>query len=92
VGTCEVKARKGLIRVSSEVVGGVIARVSITGDFMVIPEDKVFELEESLVNIRFDRGEVSGVVRRVLQGSSLVGCSEEDFVDAIMCSGEGNAA
>ncbi|ADL18954.1 hypothetical protein ASAC_0547 [Acidilobus saccharovorans 345-15] len=92
MGTCEVKARKGLIRVSSEVVGGVIARVSITGDFMVIPEDKVFELEESLVNTRFDRGEVSGVVRRVLQGSSLVGCSEEDFVDAIMCSGEGDAA
>lgn len=89
MGTCEVKARKGLIRATVDAKGGVIERALITGDFMLLPEDKVFDLERALLKVRLSRDDVERAVREALGGSTLIGCSYGDFVDAIMCAGEG---
>ncbi len=86
MGTCEVKARKGLIRVSVTVSQGIITSARITGDFIVVPEDAVLDMEERLVNVRASRDDVSKVVNEAIRGASLIGCSEQDFVDAILCA------
>lgn len=86
MGACELKARKGLIRASVTVEGGRISRASITGDFIIIPEDAVFGLEDSLRGAEASRDGVREAVLRALSGASLVGCSIDDFVEVILCA------
>ncbi len=84
--SCELKARKGLIRASVVVKEGRIADISITGDFMVMPEDVVFRLEGELREVPVQREAVKQAVARALEGASLVGCTIDDFVDVILCA------
>ena len=46
------KAPGGLIRATTEVEDGVIAGVSISGDFFFFPEEKLVELEAALVGVQ----------------------------------------
>lgn len=54
------KAKKGLIRVSLELLDEKIRDITITGDFFLYPEDALFEMEDEL------KGVPIGQVRKVL--------------------------
>ncbi|MGC9210391.1 MAG: lipoate protein ligase C-terminal domain-containing protein [Acidilobus sp.] len=90
MGVCEVKARKGLIRARATVKGGKLEDVAITGDFFLIPEDLVFELESRLRGVPAYRDAIRSVVSEVLSSARLVGSTTDDFVDAILCAIEGD--
>ncbi|MCE4608240.1 MAG: hypothetical protein F7B61_04700 [Caldisphaeraceae archaeon] len=86
MGECELKAKKGLIRVKSSFANGKITGISISGDFMVFPEGVVWNLEKNLLQKEVKRDEVERVVRETLRGAHLLGSSVEDFIDVILCS------
>ncbi|MEB2793239.1 MAG: hypothetical protein G5Z42_06845 [Caldisphaeraceae archaeon] len=86
MGECELKAKKGLIRVKSSFANGKITKISISGDFMVFPEGVVWDLEKNLLQREVRRDEVERVVRETLRDAHLLGSSVEDFIDAILCS------
>jgi hypothetical protein len=80
IGVYEHKARKGLIRVSIRVAGGVIDDVSVTGDFFIYPEDSVFQLESSLKGLEASWEAVSRVLDEFFsKGLELAGATPEDF-------------
>ncbi|MGC9071227.1 MAG: lipoate protein ligase C-terminal domain-containing protein [Acidilobus sp.] len=86
MGVCEVKARKGLIRAKVTIRDGKIEEASITGDFILLPEDAVFQLELRLQGIEASGGRVAVAVREALSSAEIVGASVEDFLDAIICA------
>ena len=53
IGIFEYKARKGLIRATISLYDDTI-EVKITGDFMVFPEDTIWELEKNLKGMKAD--------------------------------------
>lgn len=89
MSVCEVKARKGLIRVKVVIDEDRIVNVSITGDFMVLPEDSVFEAESRLIGVRATESEVRAALASALSGASMTGVTVDDFVDAVMCAVRG---
>ena len=89
MSVCEVKARKGLIRVKVVIDEGRIVNVSITGDFMVLPEDSVFEAESRLIGVRATESEVRAALASALSETSMTGVTVDDFVDAVMCAVRG---
>lgn len=91
MGECEVKARKGLIRAKVVVVNGRISDVSITGDFLMSPEDVIYEVEDSLKGAEADKDAVRSILTRVMAGAELIGATVDDFVDAIVCAMSGEA-
>ncbi len=80
------KASKGLIRVSVEVEDDIIKEIIISGDFFMHPEDKLWDLERSLVGVKVGRTTVLSVIQRFYKenGVSTPGVEPEDFTEAIM--------
>lgn len=79
------KAEKGLIRVSAEIDGGVIAKIRITGDFFMLPEKAILLLESMLAGKAFDRDAVSGALDEFYGSGVETPCvTKGDFLAAIM--------
>jgi hypothetical protein len=80
------KAEKGLIRVQATVKDGRIARIMISGDFFLYPEDQIWMLEKALLNVEAEREEVFKVVKKFYDETKIFtpGVKPEDFVEAIM--------
>jgi len=80
------KASKGLIRIRVDVEDDVIKRIMISGDFFMHPEDKLWDLERSLVGVKAYRSVVLNSIKRFYQKKdiSTPGVKPEDFVEAIM--------
>ncbi len=89
MGICELKAKKGLIRVSSQQEGGKIKSISITGDFMVFPEDVIWEMEKGLIGLDINEKSIKEAVKKYLSIAELKGSTIDDFVEVIMCSLKG---
>ena len=89
MGVCELKAKKGLIRVSSQQEGGKIKSISITGDFMVFPEEVIWEMEKGLIGIEVNEKTIRETVNKYLSNAELKGSSIDDFVEVIVCSLKG---
>jgi lipoate-protein ligase A len=75
-----------LIRVLLEEEGGRIARIRITGDFFLHPEDSIFELEKALEGSELEEAPLLNRIREVYRrmGTSSVGAAPEDFARAIL--------
>ncbi len=89
MGVCEVKARKGLIRAKVSVYKGRIVEASITGDFLISPEEAVFTAEERLTGLEATEDAVRKVVSEALSAVQIVGATLDDFVDALLCAMRG---
>ncbi len=85
------KASKGLIRVSLGVEDGMITKVVISGDFFMYPEDKLWDLEKSLIGVKVDRYTILGRIKRFYKENGILtpGAKPEDFTEAIMKAVEG---
>jgi hypothetical protein len=90
MGYCELKAKKGLIRVSSEQHNGKIKSISITGDFMIFPEDVIWELERELLETDANEKSINEIVTKHLSNAKLMGSTINDFVEVIICSLKGD--
>ncbi|MDP8003619.1 MAG: lipoate protein ligase C-terminal domain-containing protein [Caldisphaera sp.] len=86
MGECEVKAKKGLIRVIAKKDDNKIKNISITGDFMVFPEDVIWELEKKLIGVNSRKEDIRNVLNEILKNANLLGSTIDDFLDVIMCS------
>jgi len=77
------KAPGGLIRATTEVQDGVIAAVSISGDFFFYPEDKLAALEAALVGRRVE--EVEQAIARFYgeHGVESPGMTPADFAQVV---------
>ncbi|MEM3440358.1 MAG: lipoate protein ligase C-terminal domain-containing protein [Candidatus Bathyarchaeia archaeon] len=83
----EHKVRGGkLIRVLLEEDRGRIARIRITGDFFLHPEDAIFELERALEGVELKEGPLLERIKEVYRsaGAFSIGAGPEDFVKAIL--------
>lgn len=85
------KAEKGLIRVSAEIEGGVIAEIRITGDFFMLPERSVLLLEGLLKGKAFEKQAISDALDAFYSSGVETPCvTKDDFLAAI--SGAKNEA
>jgi hypothetical protein len=86
------KAEKGLIRVNLKVKLGKIEAITISGDFFMYPEDKLWELENSLINVDLSRAELLTHIESFfsLNKVKTPGVKTEDFVTAILKAAEGS--
>ncbi len=77
------KASGGLIRATTEVQDGVIAAVSLSGDFFFFPEERLTDLEAALVDVRVE--EVEQAVARFYQEHSIEspGVTSADFAQVV---------
>lgn len=91
MGECEVKARKGLIRARVTVVNGRISDASITGDFLLSPEDIIYDIESGLKGAMADKDAVRSILARLMSHAELIGVTVEDFVEAIACAMSGGS-
>ena len=87
VRVIEVSHKAGkLIRVRAELIGDLILDLRITGDFFMLPEDAIPDLEERLKGTKLDRQEVlervEGFYRE--RGVEAPGITPGDFSDAVM--------
>jgi len=79
------KAKK-LIRVTAEVANGRVTDIVFSGDFFIIPEQTLPELEKAIVNSALDPAEVEARVKRFYAESDaqIPGIEPSDLVEAIM--------
>jgi lipoate-protein ligase A len=77
------KAPGGLIRATTEVQDGVIAAVSISGDFFFFPEEKLVDLEAALVGIAEADAEAAVVQFYAEQGVESPGVTPADFAQVL---------
>jgi len=77
------KAPGGLIRATTEVQDGVLAAVSLSGDFFFFPEEKLVDLEAALVGVRAE--EVKPAVARFYEEHSIEspGVTPADFARVV---------
>ncbi|MFP3318312.1 MAG: lipoate protein ligase C-terminal domain-containing protein [Thermoplasmata archaeon] len=83
IGIYEYKAKKGLIRATVSLFDDSI-EVKITGDFLIFPEDMVWELENSLRGIKPEEELISRKVEEVLSNATMIGCTVDDFKKTII--------
>jgi len=85
VAEVDHKAAK-LIRVSAELRGQEIQDISITGDFFMMPEETVNQLEVVLRGAKIEGAELEERIGRLFgeTGVQMPGMSPRDFVEAIM--------
>jgi len=81
----EHKAKK-LIRVTAELMGDEVRDIMFSGDFFMIPEDALTELESALKGVKLDR---ECILKRILEvyacnGLQTPGINPEDFAEAVM--------
>lgn len=75
----EVKAQKGVIRTKIACMNKEW-RVEFTGDFMVYPEEIVFQLEEELGGSPMTLDYYILKIQTILSKAELFGCTVDDFV------------
>ena len=83
IGVYEHKAKKGVIRATVKVYNDTID-VRVTGDFMIFPEDVIFQLESRLSNINPDLNLISNIIDETLSKATLFGCTIDDFKTSII--------
>jgi lipoate-protein ligase A len=78
------KAPGGLIRASTEVRDGIVANVSLSGDFFFYPEEKLAQLEVTLTNVPVE--EVEHVIADFYEKHNIKspGVTPVDFAQAIV--------
>ena len=86
MGEGSYKAAKGLIRVRVQVETNKIWRVTISGDFFMHPEDKLWELERTLEETPTLKEVILAKVRAFYDKTKIItpGVNPEDFAEAIM--------
>jgi len=79
------KAKK-LIRIRAELIGNKILDIMFTGDFFMIPESKLQNLESSLKGVTISHEELMKRIHKFYKESQIEtpGIAPEDFVDAVM--------
>lgn len=82
-GYYEYKAKKGLIKAKVTVSGNKIESITISGDFMIHPEESIWELERALRGSVTDPNVVERAVREKLNNVEFIGSSVDDFVHVI---------
>ena len=83
MGRFEFKVPGGkLIVAETKVERGRLARVKITGDFFMHPEESIEELEGALAGLPADRGSLENAVEVFFRSRSidLIGVSPGDFI------------
>ena len=79
------KAPKGLLRVEADLESGVLSKVRITGDFFMVPEDSLPELERSLEGVKLDHDSVMKAVEGFYtSGVETPMLGKEDIVKAVL--------
>ncbi len=75
-----------LIRVLLEEDRGRVARIRITGDFFLHPEEAIFEVERALEGAELAEGPLLERIKEVYRsaGAFSIGAGPEDFVKAIL--------
>ncbi len=86
----EYKARKGLIKVKFSLEGNIIKNMYITGDFILHPEETLWEIEKSLLEKPFDKNIIEKIIIETLERNKarFMGASPEDLVKAIIYAKE----
>lgn len=84
----EVKARKGVIRTTISTEGGKWT-VTITGDFMIFPEEVIYKLERNLSEGCKTLEFYVQNIKKTLSDVELFGCSIEDFIESFKRAYEG---
>jgi len=79
------KARK-LIRVRAELIGDLILNLKISGDFFMLPENALPNLEDSLKRVNLNRRDVLQRIKAIYRNRRLEtpGITPDDFSDAVM--------
>jgi len=77
-----------LVRVRLSESNGIIAKVEITGDFFLVPEEDLPRLEAMLVGAKLDGPAVKTVVDDFFRKTHAegLGVTRDDFVNAIVSS------
>ena len=80
------KAAKGLIRVKVDTDSGRIRTIQIAGDFFMYPEEKLWELEQTLMGVKTNREEILSKMKAFYKLTGIVtpGVIPEDFTEAIV--------
>ncbi len=79
------KAEKGLLRINLEVEEGTIKSAQITGDFFLIPETRLKDLERLLVGRKLSKGDIESAVAQFYSSGIITpSVTEQDFVNAIL--------
>ena len=73
-----------LIRVSASLDQGIIKRISITGDFFMYPEEKIFALEKDLIGKNLEKVTLQKIIEHELAGCEMVGISASDILEALL--------
>jgi lipoate-protein ligase A len=70
-----------MLAVEVDISGRTIAKVKITGDFFLHPEDAILEVEKALTGIRADltEEEITAIIGKSLEGAKLIGASASDI-------------
>lgn len=61
-----------------------IRSITINGDFFVHPEERIAELERTLIDTLLDESLISSRISQALHGTQLIGVSEKDFLETIL--------
>lgn len=80
------KAAKGLIRIKVGIRDNFIEHITISGDFFMYPEDRLWELEQYLIGTRAYSEEISVRIRNFYEKTGILtpGVDPEDFSEAII--------
>lgn len=79
------KAEKGLLRINLELTDGIITSAMITGDFFLIPETRLGDLEKLLAGKKLSKEDIEqAVVLFYSSGIITPSVTEQDFVNAIL--------
>lgn len=88
--TADYKAPGGkLVRVMIVEDSGIIRQAQITGDFFLLPEDSLTQLEQELIGTVIAEAAVKKVVNDFFAetGAQSLGVTREDFVKAVISAG-----
>jgi len=81
----DYKAGK-LIRVTAELIGEKILNLTFSGDFFMIPENKLKDLEKKLKNLTLDKNCILEKIKAFYEENKIQtpGIKPEDFAEAVM--------
>lgn len=84
IGIYELKAKKGVIRTTVKYYGDSLD-IKITGDFMIFPEDIIFDLEKRLQGLTTrDIQNIPKILEEYLSRATLFGCTIDDFKNSVL--------
>jgi len=75
-----------LIRITLELEGKFIRSLQISGDFFLHPEEKIEQIESSLINEEINKDEIIQKIKKIVEDEdiTLVGITPEDIAEAII--------